>query len=52
VCFIFTQWREIMEVTPIIYKKLMKNPVIYDGRNIYNIENMKSAGVEYYSIGR
>ncbi len=52
VCFIFTEWGEIKEVTPKEYKKLMKTPLVYDGRNIYRSKDMKEAGVEYYSIGR
>lgn len=52
VCFIFTEWREIIELKPEDYKKLMRTPLVYDGRNIYEIEEMKDAGVEYYSIGR
>lgn len=52
VCFIFTEWGEIKEVRPETYKKFMKTPLVYDGRNIYNVEEMKNAGVEYYSIGR
>lgn len=51
-CFIFTEWGEIKAVKPSDYKKLMRTPLIYDGRNIYDIEDMKKAGVEYYSIGR
>jgi len=30
----------------------MRTPLVYDGRNIYAPEEMKTAGVEYYSIGR
>lgn len=52
VCFIFTEWGEIKEITPNEYKELMKTPLVYDGRNIYSINAMKEAGVEYYSIGR
>lgn len=52
VCFIYTEWKEIKEVTPDIYKKYMRTPLVYDGRNIYKPEKMKKAGVEYYSIGR
>jgi UDPglucose 6-dehydrogenase len=52
VCFILTEWREIRDVKPETYKKLMKAPLVYDGRNIYRVQDMKSAGVEYYSIGR
>lgn len=50
VCFIFTEWEEIKNVKPEEYKKLMKTPIVYDGRNIYNLEEMKE--IEYHSIGR
>lgn len=52
ICFIFTEWNEIKAIRPIMYKKLMKTPLLYDGRNIYDIKEMKDAGIEYYSIGR
>ena len=52
VCFIFTEWQQIKDVKPEEYKKLMKNPLVYDGRNIYTIEDMKENGIEYYSVGR
>ena len=34
------------------FKALMRTPLVYDGRNIYNVREMKIAGVEYHSIGR
>lgn len=52
VCFIFTEWAAIKNISPYMYAKLMRTPLVYDGRNIYNLEEMKNAGVEYYSIGR
>jgi len=52
VCFIFTEWKTVIETQPEMYKKLMKTPLVYDGRNIYSVIEMKDAGVEYYSIGR
>ena len=52
VCFIFTEWGEVKAVTPATYKKLMRTPLVYDGRNIYVVDEMKEAGVEYHSIGR
>jgi UDPglucose 6-dehydrogenase len=52
ICFIFTEWKEIKSVAPETYKSLMKTPLVYDGRNIYSVEEMKNAGIEYYSIGR
>ena len=52
VCFIFTEWDEIKNVKPSTYKKLMRTPLVYDGRNIYDLNDMKNEGIEYYSIGR
>ncbi|OZM56421.1 UDP-glucose 6-dehydrogenase [Lottiidibacillus patelloidae] len=52
VCFIFTEWGEVKAVTPENYKKLMRTPLVYDGRNIYDVEQMQEVGVEYHSIGR
>ena len=52
ICFIFTEWGEIQQVKPEEYKKLMRTPLVYDGRNIYDVKEMKENGIEYYSIGR
>ena len=52
ICFVFTEWKEMKELTPADYKKMMHTPLVYDGRNLYAPEDMKAAGVEYYSIGR
>lgn len=52
ICFIFTEWNEIKKICPEQYKELMKTPLVYDGRNIYDVQEMKNKGVEYYSIGR
>ena len=30
----------------------LKNKVIFDGRNLYDLNQMKELGFEYYSIGR
>ena len=52
VCFVFTEWKEIKEIKPQKYKELMRTALVYDGRNIYDVEEMKKEDVEYYSIGR
>ncbi|MGN0156855.1 MAG: UDP-glucose dehydrogenase family protein [Lachnospiraceae bacterium] len=52
ICFIFTEWAQIKAVTPEQYKELMRTPLVYDGRNLYSMEEMKNSGIEYYSIGR
>ena len=49
---ILTEWQEFREPDFARMKKLLKNPVIFDGRNIYPPEQMKALGFSYYSIGR
>lgn len=47
-----TEWREFRLLNMERIKSLMKSPVIFDGRNIYDPERKRSMGFEYYSIGR
>ena len=49
---ILTEWQEFREPDFQKMRKLLKNPVIFDGRNIYQPEQMKELGFIYYSIGR
>jgi UDPglucose 6-dehydrogenase len=41
---------EIKALQPKDFIKLMKTPIVFDGRNLYQPSTMK--GVEYHSIGR
>ena len=41
VCFIFTEWKQIKDIKPETYKKLMRTPLVYDGSNIYPVDAMK-----------
>ncbi len=52
IAFIFTEWKEIVDIQPNKFEELMKTPVIYDGRNCYDLDIFKGTEVEYYSIGR
>ncbi len=47
-----TEWSEFRTPDFKKIKKLMKNPVIFDGRNIYNPEELKKLGFAYYGIGK
>jgi UDPglucose 6-dehydrogenase len=49
---IVTEWHEFREPDFARMRKLMRNPVIFDGRNIYQPQQMKAHGFAYYSIGR
>lgn len=51
-CMIMTEWKEIKEYNISKYSELMKSPYLYDGRNCYEIENVKKNHIRYFSIGR
>jgi UDPglucose 6-dehydrogenase len=47
-----TEWNEFRKPDFDKIRKLMRNPVIFDGRNIYNPRIVRSKGFVYYGIGR
>ena len=47
-----TEWNEFREPDYARMRKLMRQPNIFDGRNIYNPEQMRAQGFTYTSIGR
>ena len=49
---IMTEWNEFRNPDFGEIKENLKNPVIFDGRNIFSVEKMKETGFTYYSIGR
>ena len=49
---IVTEWNEFREPNFERVLELMRSPLIFDGRNLYETEHMKNLGFSYYSIGR
>jgi UDPglucose 6-dehydrogenase len=49
---IVTEWREFKVPDLELIKQKLSTPVIFDGRNIFDPQRMKSNGFEYYGIGR
>jgi len=49
---IVTEWNEFREPDFKKIRSLLKNPVVFDGRNLYTPEQMCAQGFTYYSIGR
>jgi UDPglucose 6-dehydrogenase len=49
---IVTEWNEFREPDFGRMRKVMKKPVIFDGRNIYNPETIRAQGFTYLSMGR
>ena len=51
VCII-TEWDEFKKLDLNEVKQRLKQPIIFDGRNCYDLDAVKEAGLEYYSVGR
>ena len=49
---IVTEWNEFREPDFEKMRRLMRSPVVFDGRNIYSPEQMRMLGFTYFSIGR
>ncbi len=49
---VVTEWQEFKVPKFTYIEKALKEKVIFDGRNIYNPEQMKEFGYTYYGIGR
>jgi UDPglucose 6-dehydrogenase len=49
---IITEWSAFRTPSFEVMKKLMKSPIIFDGRNLYDLDRMEELGFHYLSIGR
>jgi UDPglucose 6-dehydrogenase len=49
---IVTEWKQFIHPDFEEMKQLMREPAIFDGRNLYDPQRMRAAGFTYYSVGR
>ena len=49
---IVTEWNEFREPDFARMRALMRAPVIFDGRNVFDVDQMRAEGFTYHSIGR
>ena len=49
---LLTEWKEFRLPTWGVINKAMKRPLVIDGRNIFDVEELEELGFEYYCIGR
>lgn len=49
---VVTEWKSFWSPDFNLLIDKMKTPVIFDGRNLYSPEKMKSIGIQYYGVGR
>jgi UDPglucose 6-dehydrogenase len=49
---ILTEWKDFANLDLRKIRLLLKHPIVIDGRNLYKTDQMTSAGLIYYSVGR
>jgi UDPglucose 6-dehydrogenase len=49
---VLTEWQEFRSPDFDEVKRLLKRPLVIDGRNLYDPEEMRAAGFKYFSVGR
>ena len=49
---LITEWNEFKYLNLERLRGLLRRPLIFDGRNLWEPERMRRLGFEYYSIGR
>jgi len=49
---IVTEWQEFRSPDFDLIKSQMKEPVIFDGRNLYDPATLEAAGIKYFAVGR
>lgn len=49
---IVTEWKVFRSPDFMLIKEKLNDPIIFDGRNLYEPEDMRALGFEYYGIGR
>ncbi|PHS53553.1 MAG: UDP-glucose 6-dehydrogenase [Lutibacter sp.] len=49
---LLTEWKEFRSPDFKLLKNQLKTPIIFDGRNQYNMSNLADKGFEYYQIGK
>ncbi len=51
-CFIFTEWPQVVAMDVGLFARLMKTPLVLDGRNCFAREAFAGTSIRYESIGR
>lgn len=52
VLVICTEWKEFRAVDFQFVAATLRHPIIIDGRNLYNMDEVRAAGLRYYAVGR
>jgi UDPglucose 6-dehydrogenase len=49
---LLTEWKEFRLPTWGVIRKAMRHPLVIDGRNIFDIDEVLESGFEYHCIGK
>ena len=49
---VVTEWQEFRSPDFDAIARTLRMPLVFDGRNLYDPEQVRAAGIEYFSIGR
>lgn len=49
---VLTEWKEFAHIDLNELVKIMKDPIMIDGRNLYSAEQVQASNLQYYSVGR
>jgi UDPglucose 6-dehydrogenase len=49
---ILTEWKQFAKLDLLRVQSALKYPIVLDGRNLYEVDEMAAAGLIYYSVGR
>ncbi|MED4113706.1 UDP-glucose dehydrogenase family protein [Priestia megaterium] len=52
IAIIITEWEEFKRLNLNMFKDLMKMPILFDGRNCFDLDQFKDSNIEYFSMGR
>jgi UDPglucose 6-dehydrogenase len=50
-CIIVTEWKEFKSIPPTTFVEKMREPVLIDGRRIFDAEEFQKAGTKFFAIG-
>ena len=51
-CLVLTEWEDFVTLDLARVRKLLRYPIVLDGRNLFKPDRMEASGFNYYSVGR
>ena len=52
VLLVATEWKEFLSASPKDVARIMRTPIVFDGRSVFNVADARAAGLSYHAFGR